>query len=331
MIPDRVVLSHPFSGSLYAFLSDELGATHTKSPSSYYRTLFGKDYQKLTDLALTLSVVYKTIVIPPVDIPLPEYNLWRTDYGYENKDLGILYHCPRDDVWYGAINELVKMDQNDPVICQILHSVPKHSWHLILRDTRYDIRLARTFQCPVLCSKGRRALIQRLIEMDISSGEIRTVGESAVKAVEEYVEITGLTFKPRSIEALHDLKTDKDLRSYADAFVSMIHGFRDQTDVRKQLLELMRDSINKSRIARSATGLFDGSSTVLGFLGLVPVPILAAISSIGGIATSGASFGAKQYQHKHEWYQLSSRIHETLTTKQIEKRIAKELNDLTNG
>ena len=324
MLPERVILSHPFSGSLYAFFSDELGAGHTQSESSYYRTLFGKDYRKLTDLALTLTVIYKTLVIPPVDIPLPDYEKWQTDYGYENKDLGILYHHPRERGWYGEIDSLIETDMNDAVVQRILHNVPKHSWFQILRDARYEIKLAYVFECPVLCSQGRRALIQRLLESDYESGRIDIVNSSVVAAVEEYVDIAGLVFNPRNIQGLYDLKTDNDLRQYANSFASTIHEFHNEPNVRRRLLELMRDSIGKSAIARSTVGFLDASSTILGFVGLLPV--LGTISTIGGIATSGTSYGAKKYQQKHEWYQLAPRILETLTLKQIEKRIETELD-----
>jgi|GEM_PF-5748997 len=30
MIPNAVILSYPYSGALYAFLSDQLGAHHTR-------------------------------------------------------------------------------------------------------------------------------------------------------------------------------------------------------------------------------------------------------------------------------------------------------------
>ncbi len=98
MIPNAVILSYPYSGALYAFLSDQLGAHHTASGSSYYKTLFGKNYKGFTDLALTLSVLYEQLVMPAVDIPLPEHDKWRTDDGYFNKDLGIMYEHKRDDI-----------------------------------------------------------------------------------------------------------------------------------------------------------------------------------------------------------------------------------------
>ncbi|WP_420645604.1 hypothetical protein [Candidatus Leptofilum sp.] len=323
---NQIILSYPFSGSLYAFFADELGAHHTDSNHPYYLTLYGKNYRELLDLSLTLAVLYKEIIIKPVDNPLPDMASWETERGYENKELGI--YSPFED-WYsaqGEITDQVNKDMSDSVINTILRRVPKQNWQQILRDTRYEIRLAKMYGCPVICSGGRRALIQRMAELDESNREVGTVSESSLKAIEDYIDISGLIFNPRTLDSVYELKADKDLRSYADDFVSLVHGFKDESNVKQRLLELIHESINKSGISAKAAGFFDATSTVLEVIGLIP--ILGNVTSLAGIVSSGASYGAKKYQRKQEWYQLTPQIHKTLSTNQIISRVAEELNSV---
>jgi len=133
-----------------------------------YKTLFGKNYDGFTDLALTLSVLCEQLVMPAVDIPLPEYDRWRTEAGCFDKDLGIAYVHPRDSDLVIERNtdvaEAVRGDLADPIVESILQPVPSMTWEQVLRDARHELLLARENDCPIFCSSGRRRLIQRLLK-----------------------------------------------------------------------------------------------------------------------------------------------------------------------
>jgi hypothetical protein len=324
MFTDKIILSHPFSGSLYAFFADELGAHHyTISDHPYYLTLYGKHYQDLTDLSLTLALLYKEIIIAPADNPLPDYDRWRTERGYENEELGIYSSWDYLRNEKGEIDYQVNRDESDSIINKILRKIPKHSWWQILSDARYELLLARLYRCPVLCYGGRRALIQRLAEIDAENGDINLIAETSVQAINYYLEISGLIFHPRNIESLYILKKDKDLRSYADSFVSVMHGFKNEPNVKQQLLELAQESMGKTSISSKVVGFFNAFANVLSLFGLIPV--LGTATSIAGIASTSVSYGAKQFQEKHEWYQLTPQIKKTLDLAQLTSCVDEEL------
>jgi len=67
MKKSKIVLSYPFSGSLYAFFTKEVGKQNVSGMLShpYYKNLFGRNYEKLYELTLTLSVLYDEIIILP--------------------------------------------------------------------------------------------------------------------------------------------------------------------------------------------------------------------------------------------------------------------------
>lgn len=325
----QVILSHPFAGSLYALISNELGADHTKSNSHYYRTLFGKNYQALTDIALTLTIIYPTVIMPYVDIPLPEIKKWETEYGYENKDLGMLFYSGRKySEWYNNIYNMVISDENDDQVKKILNKLPKRVWFQILLEARYEIHLSYIFECPVICSKGRKALINRLMEIDLHNRRIETLDGSVVQAIEEYMDFCGLLFNPKDLDTLHFLKNDSTIKEYAKSFNSIIDDLRYESNIKLKLFELFKESMNKSQIIKSASGIFDTSSEILSYAGFIPS--IETIANISGLVVKAGEFGISKYQRKHEWFQFAPQLKYKLSLKELEKKIDEQLKNL-NG
>lgn len=72
----KVLISHPFSGALYAFFTEHLAEYRTRPPGPrephpYYRTLFGDRFPEYQEVALTLALLFDEIVIVPADSHLP--------------------------------------------------------------------------------------------------------------------------------------------------------------------------------------------------------------------------------------------------------------------
>ncbi len=151
------------------------------------------------DCSLTLAILYKDIIIAPVDNPLPDFEHWSTEKGYENKELGI--YSPWLD-WNNARDEIAEQIKHGPVrlgrLALILRKIPRHSWWQILSDTRYEMRFAKLYGCPVICSGGRRALIQRLAETDRINDKVKLVSKSSINVIEDYIDISGLIFTPHN-------------------------------------------------------------------------------------------------------------------------------------
>jgi hypothetical protein len=331
MKPDKIILSHPFSGSLYAFFTEQIAHAVDDNPHHpYYRTLYGKNFRELTDLTLTLTLLYRNIIIAPADNHMPDSEQCydHKSREYANPELGIYSDWgDRDDV-IEDIEEKVQKDLKDGVIQTVLRRVPQMAQRQILIDTRYEMHLASQHQCPVLCSGGRRRIIQRLVELDAAEKQVDFVAGSSIQMVEEYIDISGLMFNPKSLDALYDLRTDKDLRGYADAFVSVMHNFRVEKDVRSRLLLLIRESLDKANLADKISGFFDITSTVLNMVGLIP--IVGPAVTVGEIGASGVSSIAKRVQRRQEWYQFGPQVQRLLSLDQIRSTIEEELSRATD-
>jgi hypothetical protein len=323
MNDNEAILSYPFSGALYAFLCASQGANYlTNAQSPYYRTLFGKGYQRMADIAITLSILYDRIVMPRVDIPLPDYETHEVGGIYHHEDLGITCYnmrATKDFPDYAETSQIAIRDLEDSVVQKALIKIPPHAKVQILREAHEEIRIALMTQRRVICSTRRRRLILRLLELDYSNASLLVGGEAATRAIQIYRGITGLTFSPNSLDDYHYIKADEGVRSYSRQFTSILHSFNEEASPRDQLLTAMRTAMNTATCAKKASGIFSCSSSALGVAGLIPV--VGSITGAMGIGTDALTRGADLIAYKNEWYQLAARVVEKKTELQIQEFI----------
>jgi hypothetical protein len=314
-----IILSYPFSGSIYAFLSGEQGKRFAQSGSGYYKTLFGKNYNLMTDMALTLAILYDNIIMPRVDIPLPEYKEHTVDDMYFHQDFGIKCYLGSafkqfPDYW--QTESIIKSDLTDNNILALLSKIPETSRSQVVRDAHEEIRLAILCRCRVLCSTGRGMLIKRILELDYSDSNILIGDKIIIDAVRVYKDITGLTFSPTTLDDFYSIKSDKTIRNYAHQFTNTIHSLNPNESAEDQLLVAMADAMNTAKAAARVSGLFSYSSSALGVAGLIP--LVGTVAGAIGIGTDTLSKGAEYVKARNEWYQLTPRIVQKRTEKQIQ-------------
>src|ERR1700759_5840763 len=123
-----IILSHPFSGSLYAFFTEQERGEKIpeKIGHSYYETLYGKNREKFRALAVTQLLMYEKVFIVPADNDMPDSHQNFSDGKYENRELGLytdwgVYKKSREQ-----IERQVELDIKDPVISGILMKVPEY-------------------------------------------------------------------------------------------------------------------------------------------------------------------------------------------------------------
>lgn len=328
---NEVILSYPFSGAVYAFLSESQGAEFANT-DSYYKTLFGSNYGRMTEIAVTLSILYDKIIMPRVDIPLPDYESHENDGLYYHEDLGIKCYDMRLFVQFpesAETSQIVARDLEDKAVQRALCRIPAYARDQILREAHDEIRLAIMSQCRVLCSAGRRRLIQRLIELNYSSASFPIGGETVASAIQVYRGITGLTFSPISLDDYYHLKADKAIRAYAQAFTGILHSFSDALNPRDQLLRAMRKAMDTATCAKKASGIFSCTSSALGVAGLIPV--IGSVTGAMGIGTDALTRGTDMLANRNEWYQLAARVVQKKTELQIQEFIDSACSVLLEG
>lgn len=324
----KVVISHPFSGALYAFFathqSDRLSPPPApRHPHPYYRTLYGDAFPRYQEMALTLALLFDELVIVPADAFLPGRQYWQPDHTYNNPEIGL---CTEWDFELRRqLDEEVAQDLQDDEVRRVLARVPPLARQQILRDSRYEIHLAQKYECPIVCVGGRRRIIERIIES--RSATSQTYDAPALRMAEEYLKLMGPIFEPKDVDTLIDLKKDSELRKYAAAFAAAMKRFGDSVDVRIDLMKALREAMASARLAKNLCGVFEGTSTALSVVGLIP--ILGTAASWVGLGTEGAAKAAESRQRSQSWYEFAGQVRRVASIKRLERRIASELSGVS--
>jgi hypothetical protein len=114
------------------------------------------------------------------------------------------------------------------------------------------------------------------------------------------------------------------LRLYADSLRKIVSGVGESDYPRKELLLLMRESMEKNSLTKKASGFLDVTSILLSLAGFIPVagPFF---SSAALAATAGGK--AFERQARRTWYEFGPRIKRITDFKEMELLIATELAD----
>jgi hypothetical protein len=316
-IPTKVVLSHPFSGSLYAFFDKTCGghlAKDGKLPSHpYYRMLYGVNYGRLREISLTLTLLFPDILIAPADNHMPDHRRYGSSGEYNNPELGLTTSWNEWQSIKSEIDEAVSKDLENPEVQKILFALPDWAKRSVLNDTRYDIHQAMIHDCPIISAGGRRKLIELITQADHSARHLAgAVKAGHLAGAESYLELLGTLFDPVTIDALYELKNDKQLRRYAKGLLKAMMSHNDPTTARRAMAELVLDALEEQRIAGFIKGGFDMTAAIIGLW-----PSLK--SKVGSKVLSGSAKLVGKYRQTHSWYEFGPHIKRKLSLHQLRK------------
>ncbi|MBP0904833.1 hypothetical protein ACFSKN_13265 [Mariniflexile gromovii] len=321
----KIVLGHPFSGALYAYFDKELNNGNYLEASKYhgyYKTLYRKQYESFIEISIAFSLLFDDIIIPAADNPVPDYQKYQTNGDYYNPDFGLFFTW-RDDANYAHIvSEKIDFALNDLIIKQKLMKIPKPAHNQILHEVYYEISMAKRFDCPILTSGLRQELAKRISILE-SDNNPEFADLKKVTFVDYYLDITGLLFQPMNIDSFCYLKSENDLRKYADGFVNILETFemKDNNSVKIELLKLIQEAINKDKLNSKISGAFSTSSSVLSYAGLIPV--VGTVAGISSIVSDITSKGIDKLNVKNRWFELSSQIERIKSREKLKKALNK--------
>lgn len=301
----KIILGHPYSGALQGYISDQLGGEYSYTKSigkhSYYTTLFGKKYKKFIDQALMLSLIYDKVYLTPSD------NYWPESATTQSRDfhpeLGLHAEWEAYKNLFSDTSGRVQNYLNDPQIQYTLSTIfriPVNHQIMVLSSILYELNLSREHRCPIVCSNGRKRIIERLIEIDKPATHPTTLSSDKLEVIDNYMSITGLSLSPTSLENLIHMKPEPEVREYAKSYLSMLENYQAVPTNSNQLalLELSRNAIEKEKISALASGLFDWLGTLFRLVGSPPLSFIS----------KGASFAANWSADNAKWYALSGEI-----------------------
>lgn len=314
----KIILGHPFSGALYGYLSDQIGQdySHTRAIGShgYYTTLYGKKYKDFVDQSLMFSLLYDEVFITPAD------NHWPKSESTESRDfhpeLGLHAEWAAYRNLFNNTDGIVAHYLNDPKIKQILtigFRIPEPYQAMVLSSILYELNLSRKHRCPILCSSGRKLIIERLIEIDQPATYPTTVSRDKIEVVANYMNVTGLLLSPSDLNNLIHVKGDTQVRSYARSFLEMLQRYQASPSKSNRLaiLGLARDAIEQEKVGKLASGLLNWLSTFFRVVGVRPL----------SLASKGASFVANWSVDDAKWYAFSGEVKKAETKALLVRQI----------
>lgn len=315
----KIVLGHPLSGALYAYFDKELNqGRHIEASKyhAYYKTLYGKHFESFIEIALALSLIYETVILPAADNPVPGYNKYETNGEYYNPEFG-LYFTWRDEANYRhVIDEKINQAIADKEIGAMLWSIPKHVHQQIVGEVYFELSMANKFDAT-LFTLGRRQAIARRIPQIENEKEPKLSKVTPIKTVSSYLDITGLLFQPLDVQSFYYLKTERDLREYSTSFLRIIEEFSpdNSRDIKRELLLLIKDAIDRDKLNSKISGIFEGGSTLMDYVGLIPVA--GTVAGIASIGTDWAAKGINKLNQKNKWYEFAGQIVKTKSMSKI--------------
>ena len=306
----KIVLSYPYSGSLYAYFENQLypgRGSENMMDHGYYKTLFGNNPEKMSELALTLTVLYDDILIAPADNAIPDLHEYTTDGTYHNPLMGV------KSSWNDFLDKQEQRDDlinkylEDEVIQKIFNKVPLHAKRQILTYAIYELHLSHENNCPIVCSRGRESIFKRLKELDGKDiYALNTIDANKINLIHEYVDITGVLFNPRDIDTLYETKQNKKIRKYSHDFIKIIDNVGSKENSNEKFRKLINESIDTTDIASRSSGFFNRASILMGVADSTGVSTTGV--PLGSLIAAGGSMLINEIDGKNKWYELGPEI-----------------------
>ena len=301
---NKIILGHPFAGSLYKFFEQQLSDYPHTEPilHPYYRSLFGHDYDDWNDLTFALFAIFDEIIIPPADADVPDTKKYYKDKIYNNKKLGIYFSW--DDCFTDEIHEQVKKDLENSFIANILKKYSPEEQEGILEYVRLYIKLSQKYNCPVLCGGTYHELLVYLINQSHLS-ELNTIAKNdTVLFTHNYLKLDIASFNISSLDTLYELKSDKEIKKYAKNYLKIISKYGNSIKTEAAMKDLLKSSLNINSFYERTSSILNTSSIVCSVLGFIP-SIGTAFSASSLVKTALSS---KAKNNKYNWYQLFYQI-----------------------
>lgn len=298
---NKIILGQPFAGSLYKFFDNQLSENPHKEPilHPYYRDLFGYNYNSWFDLTFALFAIFDEIIISPADANIPDYNKYIVNDVYKNKELGLCFSW--QDTFTDEMQEQVERDTTNPHIHNLLQQYSDEEKIGILEYVRLYIKLSQKYNCPVLCGGEYQKLFSYLTNSNENFLTNSAITDNVnVSFTQTHLNLNITAFKISSLDTLYELKSDKEIKSYAKNYRKIIHQYGSTTQTETETKKLLQISLSKNMFYNKVSSILDTSSLVCSYAGLMP--IIGMPFSILSLGSTHLSTAFKN--NKYNWYQL---------------------------
>lgn len=336
----KVVLGYPYAGAFYWLAAKEnpyadyKGELKYRGSHPYYKTLFGDHTQEAINNCISLSILFKEIFIVGADAYLPIAND-ENDRVYTDDALGLSVYNDWDRMNDFRLNEAeVSHHLKDQVVGRILRRVPEDACGMILQQTLIQNFLASEFDASIIGNSSHLALSKRLYELHFEKSQSQLENQETAKIItylaglEKMFELSSIHYNISDFEDFEVLRKNPSLIEYSNCFSEqlesiMIEGKFNELDLLRKLLEVFETDEIKSKISN---GLSIAASVagILSLIALYSNPYTAVIGTAAGAAGVGADITSRviQSNKNNSWIRLVPQINQTLTIRNIERKIS---------
>lgn len=303
----RIILAPPYSGTLYAYFNNCIKSSemehlnHMSHP--YYNKLYGMYTEQSKDIALTLSILYDEIIIPPADAYFPKDGLgFYIDW---NKYISFTEKREYE------INECIK----NPKLTDLFMGQEDYEKKRLLSELSYCIHLSTELNCPIFCGKGTKKVIDKI--STIESSKISNNVSNKIVFIENYLNLSLFAFNATNLDIFEKIKYDSSVRSYCNKFIKILEKQADTVTTEADLKKLIQEYQEKTNIYQHTKGVFHILSSIFNFAGFIPL-----IGTPFSLASLGFSGGEKLISRiQPDWYELAPEIGRVSISEFLKKNV----------
>lgn len=323
-MPGAAIPAYPYEGAFLWFLADE---NVRKFNSSYYQTLYGPHEGHVPVRAAALSCLFPEVVLAPADAQLPDSQSYTVDRVYRHPDLRISMSW-KDHEWSDINQEVAKAAAADPAVREALAALPhigsdQQKQHHFLCRLVLQNRLAGATAATLIGNTAFQrlsALVAPWIGSIASGVKAAASGPAKLPISEEALDVVGLNFAPRTIDAFAAIRASSVITDYATSFREALASAASGSDLDQRLLQLMREAMDSADIADQVAGGFSTAGSALGLLGFIP--FVGTAASIMGVGTDAGSRMAEKVAEKKSWYLIGAKMQEVAIRDLLTRRSA---------
>jgi len=304
----RVVLDYPYENALCLFITRETNqkfyeSIMTKKVAShpYYDFLTSGITKEATKTSLNLAVLFETISVHPIDLPVYDVKDIVTPSKYHDAELSeLVHHANGLDVLDPAYQEFLNRFKRPRAREIVTHRI---NWHLL--DSQIN-------DAPIAASNSLLDLYKYKLSRAAHPEQSLPVKE-IMKVYETLDSVTGLSFKIDDLETLREIRKDPDVGRFRSQILRYTEILRSNPDKISEIkLEMEETKRRIEQIERFEK--YTSWSTYISISVSVVGVLLAgySLSPIGAVATSiGVSgrLARKIKTWKYSWMLLKRKFH----------------------
>jgi len=301
----HIVLDYPYENAICLFLTQHLDPDFYKRietvSGGYYGFLASKVPKSATKIALDLAILYDTIHVHPIDLPI-----------YEGQDI-VKPSRYRDSTNLEIFNVAQETDLMDEGYKRLVQQFRTRYKSLIAQRVNWHLLDSYNYDAPIFSSPKLSKLYNHKFGRACFQQKEGTV-ENYLEVYRTMESVVGISFKIETLDQLNTIRKDPDIVNFRRKLFEFKEALKEDPDkvqiIRREIEEAI-DQIKEIERFNKATSLMScvtlPLSLALLFLG--PLPTAATLVKIvPSIGSTSINIWNRLRKRKYSWVLLMSKI-----------------------